>query len=68
MNEWISVKDRLPDDNISVLVHVDGCAYVASYHVKYLQWFMDGVSGYEYDTALDNAIVTHWMPLPESPK
>lgn len=60
MSEWISVKDRLPDIGIEVLV------YLSSYNGGSIRtdqrytnqswmWYED------YD-------ITHWMPLPEPPK
>jgi hypothetical protein len=51
--KWISVKDRLPEKYVGVLV------YNGSIHEDFIC-----SSGYFYDT-LD---VTHWMPLPEPPK
>ena len=81
VNEWISVKDRLPDKDGHYLVHKDlwGDRYVATV------WFAkDGrkVSRYDfenrwknvwydYDSEYGNVIldnVTHWMPLPQPPK
>ena len=58
--QWISVKDRLPEDNDIVLIVFQGSVVsVAFYegdwrHPLYPQ------------TALVS--VTHWMPLPEPPK
>ena len=57
MNEWISVKDSLPNDYERVLVNVigkpfriDADRFVNGRWVRY------------------NGCVTHWMPLPEPPK
>ena len=54
MNEWISVKDRLPEFAGWYLVFYNGSAMqVAFFRGK--KW------------AFDNQI-THWMPLPKLPK
>jgi len=57
-NEWINVKDRVPDKTISVLIYngsfIDIAAYLIQYH------FVT-----DKGSVLD---VTHWMPLPEVPK
>lgn len=72
MTEWISVKDRLPDDDQCVLVidrdsHTNGpmnivsVIYNAECSLEY-RWEIDHFceSSYAGD-------VTHWMPLPEPP-
>ena len=58
VQEWISVKDRLPDCADTVLaVDRDGIMSTA-YYVGY--WHGGG--------DLDEYAVTHWMPLPQPPK
>ena len=64
---WISVEERLPEINQSVLI----CAFGRSvgegtyrghdgvHHV----WKMDAVAGTYWDDE-----ITHWMPLPAPPK
>ncbi len=60
MSEWISVKDRLPEDNKRILVYVldNGTGCICFYHKPKnlnnprLVWHK----------------ITHWMPLPETPK
>lgn len=56
--EWISVKDRLPNENIRVLVYAKQGSYI-NLKVDYIcnggMWF-------------NSMMVTHWMPLPELPK
>lgn len=54
--EWISVKQRLPDNNIYVIVRMDG----GSVDTDYL------TSANEFD--FFGRFVTHWMPLPQHPK
>lgn len=62
MNEWISVKDRLPCKPGFYLVFVPEMARVAIYYNGY-DWIVDddfyAFGAYE---------ITHWMPLPEPPK
>jgi len=56
--EWISVNDRLPE-NERVLI----CAYQRDYLLAEYdneQWWSDSIG-------IVNG-VTHWMPLPEPPK
>ena len=53
--EWISVKDRMPEDNVPVLlVWTNGrvTSVIPGWHVS-----IKGLGS-----------VTHWMPLPEPPK
>jgi len=67
--EWISVKDRLPETNMSVLVAKhNGRVFQMSYHrpfdsgMRIFQWWGFG-------KWLDqHSQVTHWMPLPAPPK
>lgn len=71
MSEWISVKDRLPVERsdmgnvkyktVEVIVHEpDGsvfcCEFIAGNTIDFWSEFSD------------NAIPTHWMPMPEPPK
>lgn len=79
VEEWISVKDRLPDPYEKVLVRLDHWSgvdiYLAFYDPK-RGWcdcggyFEDGTNNdgepLTYETV--GANVTHWMPLPEPPK
>ena len=62
MNDWISVKDRLPDDTRYVLCYGSSGAepYVGYYAYHHdCKW-------YDYDN--ENSYCTHWMPLPEPPE
>lgn len=79
VEEWISVKDRLPDPYEKVLVRLDHWSgvdiYLAFYDPK-RDWcdcggyFEDGTNNdgepLTYETV--GANVTHWIPLPEPPK
>lgn len=67
-DKWISVKDALPEDNKEVLVFAPGCYIIGQKLIGC--YFKDGDSWTVYDfleSSLDE-VVTHWMPLPESPK
>ena len=64
MPKWISVEDRLPEDDQDVLVCVNKntidtgyCSF--GYDPSVRNW-------YAYASVSNN--VTHWMPLPEPPK
>lgn len=63
MSEWISVKDRLPEPYVAVLVwekddtKEGGFAYVDRHDGEV--WKIG---------SLGNGAVTHWMPLPEPPE
>ena len=69
MNEWISVNDRLPEPETSVLVAFDDgevwCLWQNWTNCEPddcpLYYSIDPYTG-EYHT------VTHWMPMPEPPK
>ena len=64
VNEWISVKDRLPELHTKVLCcGVKGGRFIA----ETSEWG----EGHIYWTKRDGkgcSEVTHWMPLPEPPK
>lgn len=61
---WISVKDRLPDNHFLII------AFDKNYGVHPCFYGKDGFGKFKffYDetTILHN--VTHWMPLPDAPK
>ena len=58
VQEWISVKDRLPEDNTTVIVATDnGIVFQCLY--AYDGW--DLWEGNEVN-------ITHWQPMPQPPK
>ena len=59
---WVSVEDRLPEDTRAVLVWDPLYENRYTMYWKEGQWFFFGGSG-EVDCN-----ITHWKPLPESPK
>lgn len=65
-NGWIDVKNELPEKTGDYLIfNTDGTVLLYWYDKEYKEWYdkewYDG-SGYQTES------VTHWMPLPESPK
>ena len=63
VQEWVSVKDRLPEDSVEVNLHtrsgVVGTGFYDKYTKSWVQWYSVG-------SLLVDA--THWMPLHEPPK
>lgn len=62
VQEWISVEDRLPEDDASYLVWASDCgeSEVALYYGDG-EWLTEDLENL-------TRFVTHWMPLPEHPK
>ena len=69
--KWISVKDRLPEDEELVLILYKNGAMFVGYCGKQ---YCDFERRWRIKTALNSTKllnlgrVTHWMPLPEPPK
>ena len=66
MNEWISVKDRLPEENESVLAvrNISGRFVVGNFFHNECGWILDGwkIKRTEFDD------IEYWMPLPPPPE
>ena len=66
MNEWVSVKDKVPEEGVEVLVYslkYEG-KYLIDYRIDFVEtaiWARTALN----DQAQNN--VTHWMLLPEPP-
>ena len=62
VQEWISVDERLPDDNDRVIAYRPNESETSAY--KYcVMW------GWSVKVSLkQHRGITHWMPLPEPPK
>ena len=61
VNQWISVKDRLPDDSVEVLVYDTDCGIV-------IGWYDKEIGDFAADFISPLDAVTHWQPLPEKPQ
>jgi len=61
--QWISVEERLPEEDEVVLVWGGASVYTAKRHNKYgcmMWWKLNSKQHY--------CNPTHWMPIPEPPK
>lgn len=65
--QWISVKDRLPDIYQRVLILIRGRIFISSIEEEYGDEYRDGVIRF-WDGDWDWPEVTHWMELPAPPK
>ena len=68
--KWIDVKERIPDDNKSVLCYcintsTEGRTKTIGSYANNIWFLGNGVSERSYPRHYWK--VTHWMPLPESP-
>lgn len=70
MSEWIKCSERLPDDDNFVLVtngkHTGIGAYLHDDHLEDDERWQD--EHFEFINKQSKYSVTHWMPLPETPK
>ena len=76
VQEWISVDDRLPENDYGkhwkerkhylVRLEPSGLMCVAHYGYKEYDWWIDGRDCVLSPTNFKE--VTHWMPIPEPPK
>ena len=60
---WISVDERLPASNVTVLLTIDGKHITTGKYIRSLSCF----SWNMHDDETDDSRVTHWMPLPTPP-
>ena len=74
VKQWISVKDRLPDDNGKYMVWYKGELDICEFDVESLTF---GYTYDDYDEMYSHLVcwddgmdkdITHWMHLPEPPK
>jgi hypothetical protein len=80
VNEWISVKDRLPDEGLRVLIYAKdgsrkGCATAYQLDGVWWGWIWRDQTEPHIDLNdecfevphVPTRYITHWMPLPEPP-
>lgn len=65
-SKWISVEDRLPEENQRVILYIPRVMEGGNVRTGWLEpikmWFTDGRDRLFYKQ------VTHWMPMPEPPE
>ena len=57
---WIPVEEKLPSDNVAVLVWGPCCGGAETVWREHGQWWLSFVGTY-----IPDSTYTHWMPLPE---
>ena len=63
---WISVNERLPEEQYSSVIFTDGKK--TYYGFSTVSKFYDADDDNAYTNAYTTDEVTHWMPLPEPPE
>ena len=63
MNKWISVKEKLPKENINVLWLYKGEQFTGKRDGNSINWGGD----FNIPISNDEEGVTHWMKLPPNP-
>lgn len=61
MNDWISVKERLPENGVEVAVRLGSRRVVTNLKRMNRLWFLPDGSMYVYYEP------THWMPIAPNP-
>ena len=66
MSEWISVKDKLPEEDLGACIVYDGFKVQhADHYIIHGEHIWQTPDCYESEEIRG---VTHWMPLPEPPE
>jgi hypothetical protein len=69
--QWISVKERLPENNDEILVYSTTLEAVSVRKLKpYACYYFEVFKAYHSDSQawLSTITITHWMPLPKPPE
>lgn len=66
MSEWISVKDRMPEEDTPVLT-LDKFGHIRDRELKRFH-YGEMPALFRPDGLAPGRDITHWMPLPEPPK
>lgn len=66
---WVSVKERLPEDEQKILYTDGEEVYSGKYDANSRRSFdLIGAGGWEWEEMYEPEEITHWMPVPELPK
>ena len=67
MNNWISVKDRLPDRK-EPIIYIKRKEFKKGWFVGIAYWTVSDKWHPQYESIGNPKGFTHWQPLPEPPK
>lgn len=74
MNEWISVKDRLPDDGLEFYLVLADLPWLVGKYIDIAVYNAYNMYGrddfnpwYHREEGINYEGITHWMPLPKLP-
>lgn len=68
INDWVSVKDRLPRDQDIVIVAINDDSGDTPYKYTYFGWYMSEAKCWIVDDEIRRGEVYAWKPLPEPPE
>lgn len=68
--KWISVKDRLPEDDKYYLITDGNVSDIADFNIysKRFLILIDDREEQSFNGLYSNSVITHWMPLPNPPE
>jgi len=67
--EWISVKDRLPDDDSRVIILINGVEVIFGFYTdEDMGWYWYNPYNQDYNNLSLGYTVTHWISLPLAPE
>ena len=68
VNDWVSVKDKLPYDQDIVIVAINDDSGDTPYKYTYFGWYMSEAKCWIVDDEIRRGEVYAWKPLPEPPE